>query len=134
MGEFIVSTDFYTLVPWITGGWIIFGIIAMLALSLALGWWVGVKSDTGKKGRLWFAFGWIPIFGVFVGSVTIATSIYYSARNDLASEIKETGNINVITFVRGNETVFLGYKDDKLVICNLKDLKQGNKYTVICQK
>jgi hypothetical protein len=133
MGNFIVSTDFYTIVPWITGGWIIFGIVAMITLSLALGWWVGIKSDTGKKGRMWFAFGWIPIFGIFVASVSIATNVYFAARNDLNAQIKSTSGINVITLVRGNESVFVGTKDDKLILCTLKDLKQGNKYTVICQ-
>lgn len=132
MEEFVVTTDFYTLVPWITGGWIIFGIIAMIALSLALGWWVGIKTDVSKKGRLWFAFGWIPIFGVFLASVSIATNVYYSGRNDLATQIQSQADINVITFVRGNESVFLGRKGDDLIICNLKSLNEGNRYTVNC--
>lgn len=132
MENFIVTTDFYTLVPWIAGGWIIFGIVAMIALSLALGWWVGVKTDVSKKGRLWFAFGWIPIFGVFLATVSIATNAYYASRNDLITQIKSQGDISVITFVRGNETVFLGRKAEELVTCNLKTLNEKNRYLVIC--
>jgi hypothetical protein len=132
MQDFEVVTNFYTLVPWLTGSFIIFGIVAAIALSILLGWWVGAKSTVKKSNSMWFALGWIPIFGIFVGSIFAGSAIYYESRNNLSKTIQIQSDIHVITFVRGNDHVFVGTKDNELLICTLTGKASSETYIVNC--
>ena len=132
MQDFEVVTNFYTLVPWLTGGFIIFGIVSAIALSILLGWWVGARSTAKKSTSMWFALGWIPIFGIFVGSVFAGSAIYYESRNSLAKTIQLQSDIHVITFVRGNDHTFVGTKDGELLICELSGQSDSEIYIVNC--
>lgn len=135
MIEFEVVTSFYTIIPWLTGGFIIAGIVLSVASALLLGWWIGAKSTPKKSYKLWFGLGWIPIFAIFFAGTFSGTTIYYEARNDLADQIKEVSGLTVATFVHGNDQSFIGRKEDgtTLVTCGITDLKQGETYRVRCR-
>lgn len=133
MKEFEVVTNFYTMIPWITGSFIVIGIVLAIALSLILGWWIGAKSSAKKSYKTWFALGWIPIFAVFVGSVFSGSMVYYDARNSLSRQVQDVSGINVITFVRGNEYAFVGSTPEgDLTVCNITALKENERYRVNC--
>lgn len=133
MKEFEVITNFYTFIPWITGSFIVLGIVLAIAIALILGWWIGAKSTAKKSYKTWFAVGWIPIFAVFVGCVFSGSILYYNSRNSLSHQITEVSDINVITFVRGNEYAFIGSTPDgELTVCNLTAMQEYEKYKVNC--
>lgn len=134
MIEFEVVTNFYSLIPWITVGLLIAGIVLAIAAALVLGWWIGNKSTPKKSYKIWFGIGWLPIFAIFVGCVFTGTSVYYDARNDLSAQVKDISNLSTVTFYNGNDHLFVGRKDDNtLVSCNITDLQENNKYRVRCR-
>lgn len=132
MDQYEVVTGFYTIVPWLSGGFIIFGIVTAIALSIVLGWWVGAKSAKKKTVNLWLAFGWIPIFGIFIGSVFTGGTIYYAARTNLSDQIELQSGIEVVTFIRGNDHAFVGTKENKLTTCHLEEQEFSDRYKINC--
>lgn len=132
MQDFLVATDLYTIVTWLSVSIFLLGLVAMIVGCLAIGWYVGVKSRDNKKIKLWFVFGWVPILGIFFGSIFLASTIYDNARADLAVNIKARSDVTVITYIRGNEKVFIGNKDNKLVLCTANK-HDGNLYLIHCE-
>lgn len=132
MQDFLVATDLYTIVTWLSVSIFLLGLVAMIVGCLTIGWYVGIKSRDNKKIKLWFAFGWIPILGIFFGSIFLASTIYDNARADLAVNIKARSDVTVITYIRGNEKVFIGNKDNKLVLCTA-NRRDGNLYLIHCE-
>lgn len=132
--EFEIVTAFYTLVPWISTGFVILGLILLMALSIALGWYGGNKTKKSKKINTLFALGWIPIFGVFAASVFASSLVYYSSMDELKSQIKSNTGLTVVTFTRGDEKSFVTVDEDsKLMRCRVGDEKFSNTYTVRCK-
>lgn len=132
MSEFEVVTGFFTFVPWLSGGFLIFGIVASIGLAILLGWWIG-KSPEKRSANLWLSFGWIPLFGIFAASVFTGSIVYIEARNNLSKQIEVVSNIKVVTFIRGDDTAFVGTKDGILFTCRLLDKDATNDiYTIDC--
>lgn len=133
MPEFEVVTGFYTIVPWLSGGLIIFGIVATVGLSILMGWYIG-KNPKKKAANLWLGFGWILLFGVFAASVFTSTVIYQESRSLLRTQVQNVSNIEVITFIRDDTSAFIGKKDDgTLVSCRLIDKDKTNDiYVITC--
>lgn len=130
MPEFEIVTGFYTIVPWLAGGILIFGIVATVGLAILMGWWIG-KSPKSKSANILLGLGWIPLFGIFMMAAISVSIIYSESRSLLRKQIETTSGIHVITLIRDDTTAFVGKKDDKLMICRLVDKEPANDIYVI---